>query len=60
VDERCRVVLPPEFAGETVTITTTGDGDLTVTLVRDYRKRPSLAKLAAGITDENRHEDQSR
>lgn len=60
VDQRCRVVLPQEFSGKMVTITPTGKGQVSVALVHDYRKRPALAKLLAAITDENRHEDQSR
>jgi antitoxin component of MazEF toxin-antitoxin module len=49
VDGRSRVVLPDDFANETVVIERVGSGELRL------RKKKTLSQLVAGITPENLH-----
>jgi antitoxin component of MazEF toxin-antitoxin module len=49
VDGRSRVVLPEDFANETVVIERIGSGELRL------RKKKTLSQLVAGITPENQH-----
>jgi len=49
VDRRARVVLPDDFANETVVIERVSDNELRL------RKKKTLAQLVAGITPENLH-----
>jgi antitoxin component of MazEF toxin-antitoxin module len=48
-DERARVVLPDDFANETVVIERVGPNELRL------RKKKKLAELIAAITPENLH-----
>lgn len=48
-DRRARVVLPEDFANETVVIERVGANELRI------RKKKTLAQLVAGITPENLH-----
>jgi antitoxin component of MazEF toxin-antitoxin module len=48
-DPRGRVVLPEDFANETVVIERISDSELRL------RKKKTLAQLVAGITTENLH-----
>jgi antitoxin component of MazEF toxin-antitoxin module len=48
-DGRARIVLPEDFANETVVIERVGSNELRL------RKRKTLAQLLAGITPENLH-----
>jgi antitoxin component of MazEF toxin-antitoxin module len=55
VDERSRVVLPGQFVGQTVEIEAVSESEVRIRVVRAKRRRPSLAELMAGVTDENQH-----
>lgn len=48
-DQRGRLVLPDDFANETVVIERVNDNELRL------RKKKTLAQLVAGITPENLH-----
>jgi antitoxin component of MazEF toxin-antitoxin module len=48
-DQRARIVLPGDFANETVVIERVGPNELRL------RKKKSLAQLLAGVTPENLH-----
>jgi antitoxin component of MazEF toxin-antitoxin module len=48
-DSRARLVLPEDFANETVVIERIGPNELRI------RKKKTLAQLVAGITPENLH-----
>jgi hypothetical protein len=48
-DRRARIVLPDDFANQTVVIERLGDSELRL------RKKKTLAQLVAGITPENLH-----
>jgi antitoxin component of MazEF toxin-antitoxin module len=48
-DRRGRIVLPDDFADETVVIERVGPNELRL------RKKKTLAQLLAGITPENQH-----
>jgi antitoxin component of MazEF toxin-antitoxin module len=48
-DQRARIVLPDDFANQTVVIERVGDNELRL------RKKKTLAQLVAGITPENLH-----
>jgi antitoxin component of MazEF toxin-antitoxin module len=48
-DRRARIVLPEDFANETVVIERIGANELRL------RKKKTLAQLVAGITPENLH-----
>jgi antitoxin component of MazEF toxin-antitoxin module len=48
-DRRARIVLPDDFANETVVIERVGANELRL------RKKKTLSQLVAGITPENRH-----
>jgi antitoxin component of MazEF toxin-antitoxin module len=48
-DRRARIVLPDDFANETVVIERVGTNELRL------RKKKTLAQLVAGITPENIH-----
>jgi antitoxin component of MazEF toxin-antitoxin module len=48
-DRRARIVLPEDFANETVVIERVGPNELRL------RKKKTLAQLVAGITPENLH-----
>jgi antitoxin component of MazEF toxin-antitoxin module len=48
-DQRVRLVLPDDFANETVVIERIGANELRL------RKKKTLAQLVAGITPENLH-----
>jgi antitoxin component of MazEF toxin-antitoxin module len=48
-DRRARVVLPGDFANETVVIERVGPNELRL------RKKKTLAQLLAGVTPENLH-----
>ena len=48
-DQRARIVLPDDFANETVVIERLGANELRL------RKKKTLAQLVAGITPENLH-----
>jgi hypothetical protein len=48
-DRRGRIVLPDDFANQTVVIERIGDGELRL------RKKKTLAQLVAGITPESLH-----
>jgi antitoxin component of MazEF toxin-antitoxin module len=48
-DRRARIVLPDDFANETVVIERVGTNELRL------RKKKTLAQLVAGITPENLH-----
>jgi antitoxin component of MazEF toxin-antitoxin module len=48
-DRRARIVLPEDFANETVVIERVGANELRL------RKKRTLAQLVAGITPENLH-----
>lgn len=48
-DQRARIVLPSDFANETVVIERVGPNELRL------RKKKSLAQLLAGVTPENLH-----
>jgi hypothetical protein len=48
-DRRARIVLPEDFANETVVIERVGAHELRL------RKKKTLAQLVAGITPENLH-----
>lgn len=49
VDVRARIVLPDDFANETVIVERVGANELRL------RKKKTLAQLVAGITPENLH-----
>ena len=49
VDRRARIVLPGDFANETVVIERVGPNELRL------RKKKTLAQLLAGVTPENLH-----
>jgi antitoxin component of MazEF toxin-antitoxin module len=48
-DQRARVMLPEDFANETIVIERVGPNELRL------RKKKKLADLVAGITPENLH-----
>ncbi len=48
-DQRARLVLPEDFANETIVIERIGANELRL------RKKKTLAQLVAGITPENLH-----
>ena len=48
-DQRARLILPDDFANETVVIERIGANELRL------RKKKTLAQLVAGITPENLH-----
>ena len=48
-DRRGRIVLPDDFANETLVLERVGPGELRI------RKKKTLAQLVAGITPENLH-----
>lgn len=48
-DRRARIVLPDDFANETVVVERVGPNELRL------RKKQTLAQLVAGITTENLH-----
>ena len=48
-DRRARIVLPNDFANETVVIERVGANELRL------RKKKTLAQLVAGVTPENLH-----
>lgn len=48
-DRRARIVLPDDFANETVVIERVGANELRL------RKKKTLSQLVSGITPENRH-----
>ena len=48
-DQRARLVLPDDFANETVVLERISDTELRL------RKKKTLAQLVAGITPENLH-----
>ncbi|AWM40472.1 hypothetical protein GobsT_10220 [Gemmata obscuriglobus] len=56
VDDRVRVVLPANFKEKLVTVEQIGLEEVRVRIVKAVRRRPSLAKLLALMTDENQHE----
>jgi antitoxin component of MazEF toxin-antitoxin module len=56
VDTKGRVVLPEEFAGQTVKLEVVGEGHVSVRIAKPPRKRPSLNELLSRITKKNRPE----
>ena len=50
-DQRARLVLPDDFANETIVIERVGPNELRL------RKKKTLAQLVAGITPENLHRE---
>lgn len=48
-DQRARLVLPDDFANETIVIERIGANELRL------RKKKTLAQLVAGVTPENLH-----
>ena len=50
-DRRARIVLPVDFANETVVIERVGPNELRL------RKKKTLAQLLAGVTPENLHRE---
>jgi hypothetical protein len=50
-DQRARLVLPEDFANETIVIERIGANELRL------RKKKTLAQLVAGITPENLHDE---
>jgi antitoxin component of MazEF toxin-antitoxin module len=48
-DQRARLVLPDDFANETIVIERVNENELRL------RKKKTLAQLVAGITPENLH-----
>ena len=55
VDAKSRVVLPEQFAGKVVAIDLIGDCEVRIRIARSPRRRPTLAALLGGITEENSH-----
>lgn len=57
VDSKCRVTLPPAFAGKSVVIDHVSDVEVRVRVRPAVRARPTLESLLQGVTDENRHHE---
>lgn len=57
VDRKARATLFPDFAGCTVLIERVNAKEIRVRKVRSRKRKYSLAKLVAGITKKNRHEE---